>query len=172
MSVDGIPRTMALVIDIRRDARSASYDQAEILEAVFGPGEGLDPGARAAASNRAFVRSHTGLALDTGRGTGLRMSAEEALDAFGWEVLWELALKPAVSIVSSLHLASVVQPARRHELGLDVEGLARLAGVTVEEVLAVEAGRRRMPMAVLVPIARAMGLCPIRYGAVDARIPS
>ncbi len=140
------------------------------LTAVFGPGDGgLDPVQRAESSTRVFVRSHGDLAIHADGATGLALSPSEALAAFGWEALRGLADKPTVGIVTRGNDASTVQRKRRLEIGLSLNGLASAAGVSVEDAQAVEDGRRRVPMSVLAPLALAMGLCPIRFGAVPCR---
>jgi len=149
----------------------AASPEADLLDAVFGPGEGgTDPEVRARLSRRMFVRSHTGLAFLTGGATGLPVSAVDALSAFGWDTLSELADKPSTAIVTRGNDAATVTMRRRCELGIDVDELARRAGLPVDDVLTVMAGKRSVPMDVLVALAKAMGLCPIRFGAVPCSL--
>lgn len=138
------------------------------LGAVFGSTPATTPDDAARLSTRRFVRSQIGLAFDSETATGLTMTAEKALTAFGWETLRLLADKPAVGIVQPGYDAASVLPAARRRAGLSRVGLVARAGVSLTEIDRIEQGRGQVPIATLARIATALGLCPIRFGAVES----
>jgi Zn-dependent peptidase ImmA (M78 family) len=81
-------------------ATTAMTIQSDLLDEVFGEDSvGDTPEARARTSNRKFVRSQHQLSEYRPGATGKILSAAEALDLFQWDVLAELADRPATPIL-------------------------------------------------------------------------
>lgn len=146
----------------------ASSDE---LDAVFGAGPGTMPAERARLSDRRFVRSQSALAAASPDCHGLQMSAHEAYQAFGWDVMRHLPACRSVPIVRAGHEAMTVLPAARRAAGLSRVALSARAGVALGDIVTLEEGTRSMPMAVLAKLAAALDLCPIRFGAVPCTGP-
>jgi len=90
---------------------------AELLERVFGPGEGGTPRERARSSARQFVRGLDLLTFDQSqRATGRRLSALEAIDAYGFDKLAEVATEGSALICESVTAAGRVLAERRKDL--------------------------------------------------------
>jgi Zn-dependent peptidase ImmA (M78 family) len=114
------------------------------LDAVFGEGIGDTPEARARQSSRMFVRSLDQLTFDESpRATGRRMTAIEALEAYGWDVLREVAFEGSALLAESPEAAGRALRERREELRLDRAAVARKAGLTTDVVTALEESKRQ-----------------------------
>jgi hypothetical protein len=156
------------VAEARGEAEIASSDE---LDRVFGQGPGTTPAERARVSERRFVRSQTALAAASQDCQGLQMSAHEAHAAFGWDVLRHVPDCCSVPIVRAGHEVMRVLPAARRAAGLSRVALSARAGVALGDIVTLEEGLRSLPMAVLVKLATALDLCPIRFGAVPCTGP-
>jgi hypothetical protein len=137
----------------------------EELDLVFGPGASATAEDRARHSSRTFVRSLDQLVEFSPRATGRRLTAREAMEAYGFEKLLEVASEGSALLATSADAAGLPLHSRRKELALDVRTVARRAGVSDEEVLACEASRR-LPLRTYEKIGRALGLDE-RYIAVS-----
>lgn len=136
---------------------TAERDRA--LTAVFGAeSQGDSPRARAATSDRVFVRSQDHLAADSLAATGRRLTAIEAFETFGFDKLAE-----ATEFGSAILAASPTEPSEtlrktRERLGLSPEALAKRVQMKPQEVLDAERSDRRTPIRNLERLAIALGL--------------
>jgi Zn-dependent peptidase ImmA (M78 family)/transcriptional regulator with XRE-family HTH domain len=131
---------------------------AALLDAVFGPGEGVTPEARAAESRQRFVRGLDQLSFDESpAATGRRLTAREALDAYGFERLCEVALDGSALLVDDPRSVGRNLKERREQLGLPVRSLASKTGYAVEVIEALEASKRR-PIREYEAVASVLGL--------------
>lgn len=137
---------------------------ARSLDLVFGPGDGTTAEARARASKTLFVRGLDQLSEDDRPGAGRRLTAREALDAYGFDKLLEVATEGSALLASSADAAGLPLSTRRNQLGLEARVVAERARVSVDEVRACEASRR-LPLRTYEKVGRALGLDE-RYVAV------
>lgn len=129
------------------------------LDVVFGPStSGGSVEERARASKRLFVVSQDELAIYKEGATGRRLSAWEALSAFGFDKLNEAASYASAILVSDFRRPAFVLRERRNALGLTVTDIARKIGVDTSIVQSAEEVGTRTPIRVLERIARALGL--------------
>jgi Zn-dependent peptidase ImmA (M78 family)/transcriptional regulator with XRE-family HTH domain len=128
-----------------------------VLDEVFGPGEGDTPEDRAAGSSRVFVRSLSQLAEDSPAAMGRRLTAAEALDAYGLDVLREVASEGSALLCASPGAAGRLVAERRRLLQLAPRQVVNKAGVSPEALERLEAGHR-VPVRQAERIARALGL--------------
>ena len=129
------------------------------LRAVFGPdSRGATPLERAKSSRQLFVRSQVQLAFDSSEATGFRMTAEEALDAYGIGPLIEVASQGATPLVEKQDEPAATFHRRRNSLGLTEAQVARSAGVTMDDVKKAETEGIASPIRTLQRIAQALGL--------------
>ncbi len=127
------------------------------LDLVFGPGPGDSPAQRARHSDRMFVRSIDQLAEDSGSARGRRLTAREALEAYGFEKLLEAASEGSALLSASRDALGRVLRDRRTQLGLEVARVASRANVDPSVVEAAEQSKR-VPIRECERIARALGL--------------
>lgn len=127
------------------------------LDIVFGPGEGDLPEQRARACDREYLRSLDQLTEYRGRGTGRRLTAAEALQAYGFETLREIATEGSAPLCHSSHAAGRVLRDRRNELGLSTRNVANQAKVDLAHVEAAEESKR-LPLRIYERIARVLAL--------------
>lgn len=131
----------------------------EQLAQVFGPDSNGDTvEARARSSSRLFVRSQDHLAVYKTAATGRVLTAWEALQAFGFDML-ELAVTdgPTVLVPDPREPAeSLIN--RRHQLGLDSDDVARAAEIDVDLLTRAETASERVPIRALERIAVVLGL--------------
>lgn len=142
-------------------------DALEALSAVFGPeSSGRTPEERAKTSRRMFVRSEDHLAFDSAEATGRRLTAWEALSAFGWEKLLEIVeYDVAVIAVNSEEPASSIK-SKRSVLAKSISELANASGVSEAEARDAEDPNTRTDIHILTKIAQKLGLDDLRLGAV------
>ncbi|OJT23379.1 hypothetical protein BO221_19825 [Archangium sp. Cb G35] len=130
----------------------------EALDFVFGPDStGATPEERARTSRRLYVRSLDQLAFDSPHATGRRLTAEEALSAYGYEVLQEVAEEGSALLCAGPHAAAQAIRTQRDFLNLDVKIVASRAGLTPQDVERAEQGGR-WPLAYYERIAQALGM--------------
>jgi Zn-dependent peptidase ImmA (M78 family)/transcriptional regulator with XRE-family HTH domain len=128
------------------------------LDALFGAGASNDPIARAAQSDRLFVRSIDLLVMDDSpQATGRRLTALEALETYGLAKLVEIVEEGAAVISSGTEAAGRTLRQRREQLGLEVKTAANAAGLTQDAVRALEDSRRR-PVREYEKLARVLAL--------------
>ena len=116
-------------------------------------------------STRMFVRSQTQLAPWSEGATGRVLSAFEAFTAFGWPALEQIAENNSAVIVEQGCEAATVLRARRLATGLAEQQVADRAGVSLADLQAAEAGRKRSPIRVLSKLAQVLALDADRIGA-------
>jgi len=107
-----------------------------------------------------FVRSCDQLAEDKPEATGLRMTLDEVLDAFGTEVIPDLWFDGSAILVCDMAEPGRTIKGRREFLKLDVETVAYNATVTPRNVLEVEHNARGISIHIIIKIAKALGLNP------------
>ena len=129
----------------------------EMLDHVFGAGVGDDVLLRADKSERFFARNIDEIFVATERVRGPRMRAREALDAYGFDVLREVADEGSALLSADADAAGRVLRERRGQLDLTIAKVARSAGLSPDVVEALEHSRRR-PIREYERVARALGL--------------
>lgn len=131
---------------------------ARLLDLVFGAGEGATPEARARASSRRFVRGLDELTFDESpRAKGRRLTATEALEAYGFDKLAEVATEGSALISESVDAAGRALRERREQLGLRINNVASEARLSPDVINALETSRRR-PVREYERVARVLGL--------------
>ncbi|MBL9104892.1 MAG: ImmA/IrrE family metallo-endopeptidase [Myxococcales bacterium] len=134
-----------------------SHDTA-LLDAVFGPGEGTTPEARAAGSTRQFVRGLDLLTFDESpRAKGRRLKAHETLEVYGFDKLAEVASEGSAVLCATVEAAGHALRERRTQLNLTVRNVAAATQLPIEVIEALEASRRR-PVREYERVARVLGL--------------
>jgi Zn-dependent peptidase ImmA (M78 family)/transcriptional regulator with XRE-family HTH domain len=129
------------------------------LTAVFGPAsKGTTPEERARSSDRVYVRSLDQLALDSPRATGRRLSAAEALDAYGWDTLLEVEHEGAALLSAGPNAPGEAIRSRRNALNLGLKQVARRAELTSAQLDDAERNARGIPLQWYERIAQALGL--------------
>jgi len=97
------------------------------LDDVLGPGPGTSAEVRARASTKRFVRSLDQLAEHTPGATGRQLSASEALDAYGYDVLGEVAAEGGALLSVTPDAAGHAIRSQRDRLGLSTRAVAARA---------------------------------------------
>ncbi|KAB0486468.1 protein of unknown function [Pseudomonas reinekei] len=129
------------------------------LDAVFGvesTGDSVEE--RARTSNREFVRSQVQIAFANERATGRKLSAREALDNFGSNILLGLSHKNAVPLILKAGEPGLTIKSRRSEMSLSVEDLARATNIDVERLISFETGDSILPFRDIEKISRSLVL--------------
>lgn len=130
----------------------------DLLALVFGEGEGATPPERARVSGRRFVRGLDMLTFDESpKAKGRRLTAREALEAYGFDKLLEVATDGSALISESVDAVGRTLRDRREQLGLDIRRVASEARLPPEVIEALESGRRR-PVREYERAARVLGL--------------
>lgn len=127
------------------------------LDRIFGAEPGRDIFARADASKKLYVRSVDQLAYASDRAKGRRLTAREALEAYGLDALREVEDEGSALLASDAKSAGRVLTERREQLGLTVAQVAYRSALTPEVLNALEASRRR-PIQEYERAARVLGL--------------
>lgn len=134
-----------------------NYESAH-LDLVFGTSEGTTPESRARTSRRRFVRGLDELTFDeSSNAKGRRLTAWEALDAYGFDKLLEVATEGSALLCESVDAAGRVLRERRHQLALSLKTVASKTRIAPEIIEALEASRRR-PVREYEKVARVLGL--------------
>lgn len=142
-----------------------SEESTSALELVFGEkSRGDSAEERAKTSSRLFVRSQIQIALDNERAKGRRLSAQEALETFGWDVLSGLAENNAVPVIQLENEPGKTVRERRLQLGLSAEQLAHAAKLNTELLTDLENSKRAIPIRDLENIARYLSLNEYQLG--------
>jgi Zn-dependent peptidase ImmA (M78 family) len=130
----------------------------EILNEVFGSGTGTSPTERARTSTRRFVRGLDLLTFEkSSKATGRRLSAVEALDAYGFDKLCEIVHEGSAVITADPKAVGRTLSGRRKQLGVEIRTLASKSGLAPEVIDAMEASKRR-PIQDYERVARLLGL--------------
>ncbi len=129
-----------------------------MLDEVFGPGEGASPEARARHSTRLFVRGLDLLTFDLSpRAKGRRLTAAEALDAYGFDILCQIVQDGSAIITSDPAAVGRTLRDRRLQLGIHTRTVASKSDLAIEVVEALEDSKRR-PVREYERVARVLGL--------------
>jgi transcriptional regulator with XRE-family HTH domain len=146
----------------------AVIDQAQ-LEYVFGrESRGLTEIERAQSSDQEFVRSQDHLAFADQQAEGRRrLSAIEALAAYGFDKLLEAREFGVAVIAASDREPAKTLRARREALGLSEESVAKASRVPIEIVRSAEDPTNRTPIRMLERIAITLGLDERIIGVAD-----
>lgn len=135
------------------------------LDAVFGlASSGHTPEERARTSTTVFVRSQLQLAFDSPNAKGRRLSAQEALRTFGWEILRKVGEEQSAPLLRSFQEPARTLKSRRNELGLTLRTVARQARVPEQEVLNSETPGRLTSIQTLERVAQILALDERRLG--------
>lgn len=128
-----------------------------LLEQVFGPGEGNTPEARAKTSSKLFVRGLDLLTVETPKATGRRLTAQEALTAYGYDKLCEVIEDGSAILTTDPTAVGRTLHERRNQLGLDVRTVSAKTRIPQQIVEAMEGSKRR-PLREYEQVARVLGL--------------
>ncbi len=129
------------------------------LDLIFGPdSEGSTAEERARTSSRLFNRSQDQLVEHSEQSHGRRLSAWEALQAFGIDVLRE-----AIDYGSAILPATAKEPAatlttRRESLGFSIREIARMTSLPEKEIDDAENPATRTPIRTIERIAQVLAL--------------
>ncbi len=137
----------------------------ETLDRLFGlESRGSDIEARARTSRQQFVRSQDHLAFATPSATGLRLSAFQALQSFGVEVLLDVFEHGTAVLITSPEEPAQTLREQRERLGLAVGDLATRLQLRPEDIRDAEDPATRTGFPVLISLAQALALDELRLG--------
>ena len=127
---------------------------------VFGLGAATDEKTAARESSREFVRGKTelGILREGSNPTGHVMTAWEAWQSYGFEILEEAVEYGSAILLDSVGTIEKSLSSQREALGLSVESLAGAAKVDAEIVKQAEVRARDIPVQTLERIGFALGL--------------
>lgn len=137
----------------------------EKLEFIFTcKGKGLSPDQMARGSDLLFIRSQDLLAVYHQKGSGRVLSAWEALQAFGVDLLYEAVVDGSAILVSTKEEPARTIARRRKDLGLSNADIAKYTRLSLEDIHNLEDPKRRNPIQHLEIMARCLGLDERRIG--------
>jgi Zn-dependent peptidase ImmA (M78 family) len=125
-------------------------------------------GTRAAAASRIFVRSHMQLALDSEGATGRRITGQEAIDAYGQDLVDQVLAEGGAGLITDANEPARTLFERRRILRLSKRDLAQAAGVSPDDVTLAETAGEVLPFRILESIAQALALDERRIGLEGA----
>ena len=129
------------------------------LESIFGSeSQGDTARKRAITSQRTFVRGQDHLSLDKEEAKGRRLTAAEALDAYGLDLLEEVLDYGSAILPASEDEPAATLRSRRQALGLSLDDVARATDLSNEAVSDCENALTRSPIRQVERIAVALGL--------------
>lgn len=136
-----------------------SYDRAS-LDAVFGPrSRGETPDERARTSTREFVRSQVQIAPASDGATGRRLTSQEALATFGWDILLRAVEDGSYVLVTEVdEPAATLRARRKQEMRLSTSQIARQIDLPEDVVRRAETPGKLSPIRHLEMIAQALAL--------------
>lgn len=127
----------------------------DLFDLIFGESSSGDSiEVRAKTSRREFVRSQLQIAFANERATGRKLSALEALNNFGSDILIRLAEDNAVPLILKSGEPGKTISARRRSMGLSVDTLARAADLGVDDLESFESGSRTLPFRTIESLCR------------------
>ena len=139
------------------------------LEEIFGEAsQGEDLVSRAATSARIFIRSHMQLTLDSEGATGRRLTAREALDAYGLALLETVVEEGGVGVITDASEPAKTLSERRRKLRLSKRKLAQAAQVSVDDVTNAETPGEVVPFRTIERLAQALALDERKIGLAGA----
>ena len=131
----------------------------EELDRVFGSDStGTDPETRARSSSRLFVRSIDQLAEFAGGATGRRLKASEALHAYGFSKLIEVATEGAALLCDNPTAAGLALKRRRESLGLSLQDVAHQLRISEKVLEKAERSVRAVGIDLYETIAQHLGM--------------
>jgi len=134
-------------------------DDEKRLERVFGiKSQGNTPSERAKTSDMLFVRSQDELSLFREGAKGRQLSAWEAFDTFGFELLEEAVCEGAAIIVHSEDEPARTFKERRISLGLSTDDIADALQLDETQIDDIENSHKRNPIRILELVAQHLGL--------------
>jgi hypothetical protein len=101
-----------------------------MLDEVFGPGDGVSPEERALHSKQLFVRGLDLFTFDSPKAKGRRLSAPEALDAYGFDKLCEIVQDGSAIITSDPAAVGRTLRERRCRLGIEIRTVASMSNTS------------------------------------------
>ena len=135
------------------------------LDAVFGEdSSGATPLARAKTSKRRFVRSQVQITLASDRATGRVLSAFEALQTFGWDLLLQVANEGSARLVRSADEPATTLRVQREALGLTLAEVSKRVCVSEADVAKAETPGSLSSIRVLERLGTALALDERRLG--------
>lgn len=136
-----------------------SKKSTQLLDLVFGEqSRGETPEERAATSTKLFVRSQVQIAPAEFGGTGRRISAREALAAYGIDALARIAYENSAILIEDREEPARTLRDRRVALNLTEKDVAKAAKLKEADVVAAETPGRANPIRNLEAIAQALAL--------------
>lgn len=143
----------------RLEDTDTSQIDAKTLAMVFGESsKGATLEERAQTSENKYVRSQVQLAFLSKRATGRVLTAFEALSSYGYDVLKTVAEDGACPIVTDYEEPSRTISSRRQELNLDVDRVARAAGLSRGQLIKMETAGELSPIRDLEKVAQVLAL--------------
>jgi transcriptional regulator with XRE-family HTH domain len=137
----------------------------EELDAVFGEDSiGATAAERAKASTRRFVRSQVQIAFASDRATGRVLSAFEALQTFGWDILLQVASEGSARLIRSAQEPAATLKGQREQLGLSLAEVAKRIGASEADVAKAETPGSLSSIRVLETLGAALALDERRLG--------
>lgn len=110
---------------------------------IFGKdARGSTPREYAATSANIYVRSKIQIALATPDAKGRRLTAVEALETYGIDILRAVASEGYATLVTSREEPANTLKRRRIELGLEIKDLAKASGLDAEAIKTIETAGR------------------------------
>jgi transcriptional regulator with XRE-family HTH domain len=138
---------------------STSNREREKLEFIFNcEGQGLSPAQMARGSDMLFVRSQDLLAVYHQKGSGRVLSAWEALQTFGADLLYEAVVDGSSVIVYTRDEPARTVTPRKKELGLTNADIAKHTRLSLDDIHDIENTKRKNSIQNLETIARCLGL--------------
>lgn len=129
------------------------------LDYIFGESSRGDSAVeRARTSDFEFVRSQDHLSLAKPTATGRRITAIEAFDAYGLDVLAEVQDRGSAILPVSAEEPAATLRLRRLALGLSKQEVARMTRLSIEQIDDCESADTRSPIRDLEQLASALGL--------------
>lgn len=129
------------------------------LDKVFGPeSSGDTPWARARSSHREFVRGQTMLAEASAEAAGHRLAAADALNNFDFSTLLTAVEEGQAPLVHERSEPARTLRRHREALGYTPQHLARLAKVTVDDVVKAEIPGKISSIRILERLARPLAI--------------
>jgi len=136
-----------------------------LLDLVFGSdSSGSTAGDRALTSTRRFVRSQVQITFASDRAAGRVLSAYEALQTFGWDILLQVATEGSARIVRTADEPAATLIAQRNQLGLTLAEVAKRIGVSEADVSSAETPGSLSSIRMLEKLGAALALDERRLG--------
>ncbi len=137
----------------------------QLLDLVFGSdSHGGKPEERATNSKRLFVRSQVQIAFASTEARGRVLSAYEALQTFGWDVLLRVAQDGAATLVRSANEPAETLKSQRTQLGLSIAEVSKRIGVEASQIASAEEPGSLNSFRILDKLGQTLALDELRLG--------